>query len=155
MVLKMYDGCISDGLILGFPPTEIPAWLRHPMVNHNQIRVFIRLQKWHFRAALIQPHALFEHDPARHTPMNVQMNIPMVGQFYTADSFQPYNVSQIENHSAYDLFPSNFPLGDNIFVAVPEDRVYIAALQHQPYARGIDRQSYLFPGISQLRRWLS
>lgn len=151
MVLTLHDGCICHGHITGRSRNEIPVWLHYNAEHPDFHMVFIRMNKSHFVATLNLPHVLFTHDPANHNPMNVQMNIEN-GQYYSANSFQAYNVSQHNHHDGNEYFPGDFPLDNHIYVAVPEDKVYSAVLQHQPYHRDNDRQSNLLPGVSSVRQ---
>lgn len=150
MSIRMHNGCISDGNILGFAPNHIEMWLHdngvHPNDDYN---IFIRRAECHFVGFSNGPYAIFQHDPARHTPRIAQINIGN-GEYYLADSFQVYNISQHHHHNGSKDNPSDFPPDNHIYVAVPGDKVYSAPLQRQPYTSGIDRQSYLFPGIFQM-----
>lgn len=131
MVLTMLDGCIHDGHIVKEPYDYIPIWLYRNFDDPGIRNPFMRIGNRHFASILGPPNALFNHDPARHTPGNVQMKTD--GQFYSADSFHVYNVQAHAHRSASESVQGIVPLDNHIYLAVPGDNVYTAALRHHPY----------------------
>lgn len=67
------------------------------------------------------------------------------GQFYSADSFQVYNVQAHDHRSAIntEYEQGNFPVDNHIYVAVAGDKMYSTTLQHQHKER-----SHAIPFIS-------
>lgn len=131
LVVTMRDGSTFDGTLVKRPELQVPFWMYHNGMRALHYFVFVRLADHHFTSMLNKQHVLPDHDPAQHGPTSVKINIKDC-LFYSTNFFQVYNVKEHDHRSANDTFHGNFPLNYHIYLAVPENYVYSAALQHHP-----------------------